>query len=114
MYNVDPVTEHFIVCSSSVDYDGLGLATEGEDFFAQSMEDMQKTLMDEDIPRMKKVFTKENMLSEIKKNGVFETKYRLDLEGMPTNVILRAALLTEDDGEKLIIGVLHDISHDAE
>jgi diguanylate cyclase (GGDEF)-like protein len=114
MYNVDPVTEHFIVCSSSVDYDGLGLATEGEDFFAQSMEDMQKTLMDEDIPRMKKVFTKENMLSEIKKNGVFETKYRLDLEGMPTNVILRAALLTEDDGEKLIIGVVHDISHGEE
>ncbi|MBQ1881165.1 MAG: EAL domain-containing protein, partial [Lachnospiraceae bacterium] len=105
MYTVDPDTDHFIVCSATSDYEELGLAVDGEDFYGQSMKDMQHTIYREDLPRLEKEFTKENVMAVISEKGVFETSYRLMIEDDPMEVRLRAVLVKETDGEKLIVGV---------
>ncbi|MBQ5533960.1 MAG: EAL domain-containing protein [Lachnospiraceae bacterium] len=105
MYTVDPDTDHFIVCSATSDYEELGLAVDGEDFYGQSMKDMQHTIYREDLPRLEREFTKENVMAVISEKGVFETSYRLMIEDDPMEVRLRAVLVKETDGEKLIVGV---------
>ena len=45
------------------------------------------------------------MLKEIRKNGLFFHNYRLLMNGKYVPLTLRAALIKEDDGEKLILGV---------
>ena len=52
-------------------------------------------------------FTKENVLKEIKENGIFIIDYRLLIEGAPVYVSLKAALVKEKDKPQLIVGVVN-------
>ncbi len=106
MYTVHPVTGKYYEYSSSDDYEGLGFAKSGDDFFAQAIEDGSKTIAPEDFDRYSKMFTKENVMSEIEKKGIFSMQYRLNIKGQPRPIILRAALVKEPDGDKLIVGVM--------
>ena len=55
--------------------------------------------------KFRKLFTKENALRTIRKKGLFKLQYRLMLDGKPKPVNARVALVKEDDGEKLIVGI---------
>ena len=105
LYLVDVETEHFLEYNSSKEYDRLGLTKQGEAFFTQVKKDSYDNIYPEDIQRHLKVLTKENMLKEIRKNGLFFHNYRLLMNGKYVPLTLRAALIKEDDGEKLILGV---------
>ena len=105
LYLVDVETEHFLEYNSSKEYDRLGLTKQGEAFFTQVKKDSYDNIYPEDIQRHLKVLTKENMLKEIRKNGLFFHNYRLLMNGKYVPITLRAALIKEDDGEKLILGV---------
>jgi hypothetical protein len=48
------------------------------------------------------------MIREIHEKGVFIHRYRLLLNGEYVPVTLRATMLDEDDGEKILLGVLKD------
>ena len=105
LYLVDPETEHFIEYSSSKEYARLGLMKQGENFFTQVKKDAYDNIYPEDVQRHLKVFTKENILNEIRRNGLFFHNYRLLMNGKYVPLTLRAAMTREDDGEKLILGV---------
>ena len=105
LYIVDPVTEQFFKYSSSKEYAQLGLTEQGEAFFDQVITDGEKVLYPEDRERLLYVLTKDNVLREISQNGLFVHNYRLLIEGSYVPVSLRATLLREDDGEKILFGV---------
>ena len=105
IYTVDPVTSHYIEYSATRDYAGLGLAKEGEDFFAQSRKESVRHVYTEDIEKFQTMLTRERVLDEISKNGFYGFQYRMYLDGEPTYVSIKAALVQEQDGPQLIIGV---------
>ena len=105
LYIVDPVTEQFFKYSSSTEYAQLGLTEHGEAFFDQVITDGEKVLYPEDKERLLNIFTKDNVLREIRQHGLFIHNYQLLIEGRYVPVSLRATLLREEDGEKILFGV---------
>ena len=105
LYTIEPDTNHYIQYNPSREFEKFGLAKQGDDFFTDVRLDAPKAIHPEDMDRHLRVFTKENMLREIKENGVFIHKYRLLMGGKTVQASLRAAMVEEDDGEKIILGV---------
>lgn len=104
IYVVNPDTDHFAEYSSTNQYESLGIEKSGEDFFNLSRHNMARVIYPGDKDRFMAVFTKENLLSILKRDGHFTTKYRLMVEGEPVWVSMKATLLEDEDGRHLIIG----------
>ena len=105
VYVVDAETERFFEYTASGEYAALGFTKQGEDFFAQAHKDASGAIDPQDLERHLRVFTRENVLAEIRRYGVFVHNYRLLLNGRSVPFSLKAKLVREDDGEKIIIGV---------
>lgn len=105
LYTIDPVTGHYIQYNPSKEYERFGLAEQGDDFFGDVVRDAPKAIAPDDIERHLRIFTKENMLREIREHGIFIHKYRLLLGGKIVSAGLKAKLIRESDGEKIILGV---------
>lgn len=105
IYTVDPETDHYLEYSATRDYEGLGLAKEGENFFYQALIESLRTICREDQEMFSDTFIKENVLEGIRNSRRFEMKYRLMIDGAPRPVRLKAAMVEELEGQKLIIGV---------
>jgi len=108
LYTVDPETGEYVQYSPSHEFESFGLARTGEDFFGDVVRDAPKAIDPRDMERHLRVFTKENMMNEIKKNGLLVHSYGLMIDGKSVPVQLRATLAREDDGEKIILGVSKD------
>ena len=104
IYIVDPETDAFIEFSSNGEYGQLGIEKSGEDFFNVSRQNMDSLIYPEDRDRFMAVFTKERVLSILKRDGAFTTKYRLMLNGEPVFISMKATLLEDEDGSHLVIG----------
>ena len=104
IYVVDPATEHFMEYSSTEPYASLGIEKEGDRFFETSRRNMDRLIYPEDRDRFMAVFTKERVMSILKRDGSFTTKYRLMLEGSPTYVSLKATLMEDEHGSHIIFG----------
>lgn len=105
IYTVDPQTDHYVEYSATKDYEGLGLAKEGDLFFDRTHEDATRAIYYEDLDLFKSTVTKENIIKEIEKHGLFAFDYRLMITGKPFYVSLKAAMVEEKDGPQLIVGV---------
>ena len=115
VYTVDPETGHYLEFRASSEYQTLGLATEGEDFFRHGIENGKKTVCPEDLPTYLQRFSKENILRQVREKGAFHMEHRLMMGGAPVPVSLRIAMVKEHDGEKLIAGVrIRDEARSAE
>lgn len=108
LYTIDPATNQYTQYNAAKAYEDFGLATRGEDFFADVLRDSPKAIAPEDLERHLRVLTKENMLAEIKKDGSLIHNYRMLMDGKPMPVSLRATLIQEGDGEKIILGITND------
>ncbi|MBR2706011.1 MAG: EAL domain-containing protein [Mogibacterium sp.] len=108
LYTVDPETGHYVQYNPSSEYESFGLAVQGEDFFDDVVRDAPKAIDPKDMERHLRVFTKENVMEEIEKNGVFIHNYGLLIDGRSVPASLRATLAHEEDGEKIILGVSID------
>lgn len=108
LYTIDPVTGQYTQYNPSNDYENVGLAKQGDDFFADVLLDSPRAIDPQDLERLLRVLTKENMLFEIQKNGFLVHNYRMLLNGQPIPVSLRATLIQENDGEKIILGITND------
>ena len=104
LYVVDPETDYFVEYGASKEYENLGIERSGGDFFNLSRKNMEQLIYPDDRDRFMAVFTKERVLSIVRRDGIFTTKYRLVLEGKPTYVSMKATLLEDEDGSHLIIG----------
>ena len=105
IYTVDPETEHYLVQTSTKAFDRLGVAQEGEGFFAQALADGATRVYPEDVDKFQAQFTRERILEEIEKNGQFVIQYRLMMDGEPKYVSAKAVLVEEQNTPKLIIGI---------
>ena len=108
LYTVDPETNHYTQYNPSEGFADFGLATYGEDFFADVVLDAPKAIPPEDIERHLRILTKENMMREIRENGFFIYHYRLKMEGKTVPVNLRATIVSGTDGDRIILGVAND------
>ena len=105
LYTVDPATSQYLEYNVMSDYEGLGLAKKGDDFFADAIAEGPRALYPDDLPEYNRIFTKENVIGEIEKAGLFVMHYRLMIDGRPEPVTLKAAIVNEPDGDKLIVGI---------
>ena len=53
------------------------------------------------------MINKDRILREIRNNGVYAFNYRMLIEDRPTYVTLKAAMIEEKTGPKLIVGVIN-------
>ena len=105
IYTVDPDTEHYSLYGVDADNIGIDLSKEGDDFFKKALTYGMKYIIREDHPLFLSRFSKEKILNTIKENGVYILNYRLMIKDKPTYVSLRAVLVDEPDGSKIIIGI---------
>ena len=108
LYTVDPVTGKYTQYSPSSEFEKFGLASQGEDFFTDVVSDAPKAIAPKDMERHLRVMTRENMLRDIRNSGVFIHHYRMIMDGRIVPTSLKATLIKESDGEKIILGVTED------
>ena len=105
MYIVDLETEEYTEYRATSDFEKLGLAKQGENFFERTHKNAEKTIFPEDLQKFKGEFTKENIMKEIAQKGVFTVHYRLLIDGEPKPASTRIALVKENGENKLIVGI---------
>ena len=105
IYIVVPETGSYREISSSAGYDSFAQAKKGADFFASVRETSREFCYPEDLSRFLSVFTKENVMEEIRRRGIFTVSYRIMMENRPVYVQLKAAMVEESEGTRLIVGV---------
>ena len=108
LYYVNLENEQYTEFSSSREYKDLGIANQGTEFFQTTYENSLRTVHPEDLELFHSQVTKENILAQIKQNGVFVLDYRLLSGELPTYVRLKAAKITEDEKNFLIIGLFDE------
>ncbi|MBQ7153845.1 MAG: EAL domain-containing protein [Clostridia bacterium] len=108
IYYVNLETEGFIEFSSQSSYASLGIEKTGEKFFETSLKNIDKVIYEEDRSLMYELFTKENLLSELKTNPAFFLNYRLMMNGVPTHVRMKATMI-DDKGIKYMVIAVNNI-----
>ena len=111
IYTVDPETDSYREYSTISTYEALGLPKEGEDFFGRSLVESERTFFKDDLEMFRRVWSKEHILEQIEKDGTFSLQYHLMINGVPTRVLLKAAMVEEKEGKRLLIGVTNVDSH---
>ena len=108
LYTVDPETGRYTQYSPINEFEKIGLARQGEDFFADVILDAPKAIAPEDMERHLRALTKENMLSVIQRGEIFKHHYRIILSGQYVPASLIATMVEEDGGKKILLGVTKD------
>ena len=109
VYVVDPETDGYREFSATDSYvETFAQAKDGTDFFGTVREAARRHNHPEDLDRFLSVFTKDNILTTIRNNGLFTLVYRLMMEGSSLYVQMNAAMVEEKEGPRLIVG-LNDI-----
>ena len=105
VYIVMPESGRYREYSSTEGFEKFALPKEGMDFFSITREKARGVIYPEDLERFLALFAKENIFSEIEKSGIFVLSYRLVIDGKPRYVQLKAAMVEETDGPRLIVGI---------
>ena len=105
IYIVVPETGRYRRYSTAGEYEKLRLPEEGMDFFQDTRDLCASVVYPDDIRRFQSLFTREAVLSEIERTGMFALSYRMMINGSPLYVMLKAAMVEEAEGKRLIIGI---------
>jgi len=105
IYTVNPDTGHYVEYGATADYAGLNIPKEGEDFYFASKVQSERLVWPEDREMFQTMLNRERIMDEIRKNGLFTMRYRMNIDGEPRYTGLKATLIEEQDGPQLIIGV---------
>jgi diguanylate cyclase (GGDEF)-like protein len=106
VYVVDPESGEYREFSSSAAYQkSFAQAKGGTDFFGTVREAAHRFNHPEDLSLFLSTFTKENVMAEIQRSGIFTLAYRLVMNGKPLHVQLKAAMVEEKEGLRLIVGI---------
>lgn len=109
VYVVDPETDSYREFSSTDNYtESLQQAKDGENFFEKVRKVAHEANYPADLKRFLSAFTKENVMAEIARSGIFTFGYRIMMDGRPVHVQMKAALVEEKEGARLIVG-LNDV-----
>ena len=102
---VVPETGRYRQYSAATLYDGAGLPQEGEDFFSTMRELSSQFVCPEDVARFRSLFTREGVLAAIQRSGIFALSYRLMFGDKQNYVQIKAAMVDEKEGARLIVGI---------
>ncbi|MCR5735271.1 MAG: GGDEF domain-containing protein [Lachnospiraceae bacterium] len=105
LYIVIAETGRYREYRSTEGVDRFNVPRMGEDFYEVSREQIKNFVYHEDLNRFLSMYTKEGILSEIERNGIFTMSFRLVPDGRPIYVQLKAAIVEESDAHKLIVGI---------
>ena len=105
IYEVDPMTDRYREFGAADGFRRLGQPKEGENFFDSAREAARVHNYSEDVNLFLSVFTKENVIAEIERSGIFSLSYRLNIDGKPNYVQLKAAMIQEQKERRLIVGI---------
>jgi diguanylate cyclase (GGDEF)-like protein len=105
VYVVDPVTERYREFSSKEEFKGLNLAEEGTDFFETTIRLGRNVVCPEDMDRFLSGFSRDIVMAETANGGVYSLNYRIMLGGRENYIQLKAAMVDEEDGSNLIVGI---------
>ena len=109
VYVVDPETGHYREFSATDRYTELfSQAKEGTDFFATVREAARQYIHPDDLVRFLSLFTRDRVMANIADSGIFTLDYRILMGGRPLFVQLKAAMVEEKEGPRLIVG-LNDV-----
>ncbi|MEE5993331.1 MAG: GGDEF domain-containing protein [Oscillospiraceae bacterium] len=81
IYYVNTTTNEYTRYSASEQYEKLGMTQWGADFFADSAEDIQKYIHEEDKEEVLAEMKKERILERLQKEGSMTLRYRQFLDG---------------------------------
>ena len=95
----------YVEYSSTSEYENLGIAKHGEDFFAATEENSFKFVYEEDREYFVEMLTKENILKTIEESGILIINYRMVIDEKLVYVGLRGVLVDDNEGQRLVIGI---------
>lgn len=107
IYTVDPKTGFYELFKTTASYQQYELDSEGRDFFKESTENLKKIIHKDDLPGFLKVFNKEHILNVINAQGLFAYSCRIMMDNAPVYVTMKAAIVEEMDGPRLIFGLIN-------
>lgn len=106
IYVINPDNWEYREFNANDKFKDLGLPKEGVDFFGASRQNALKVISPEDKERFINIFTEKNVLEEIETNGVFSMIYRIMMDNEPNYVQIKAAMVEEQEGFRLIVGIV--------
>jgi len=106
IYIVVPETGRYREYSASTVFKTLAIPNTGLDFFGESRNNARSSIHPDDLERFLTLFTRDGILSEIEHNGFFSLTYRLVIDNKPRYVQLKAAMVNEKEGRRLIVGII--------
>ena len=106
IYVVVPETGRYREYSSAEGFDAFSMPGDGLDFFSDFRQNSIRMVYPEDQNRVFTALSTDNVMEEIQNNGIFTLTFRrLVSEGEPSYVQLKAALVEEQEGRRLIVGI---------
>ena len=106
VYVVEPETGCYREFSSTDDFaENLSNVKPGTDFFENVRAAAAHYVHPADRRRYRAIVTRENIMAEIGRSGSFSFGYRFMMKGKPIHVLLKAAMMEEKEGPRLIIGL---------
>ena len=107
IYVVDLNTDAYICYDSTEEYETLNIAKEGPSFFTETVKNAWNVVYADDLKSFMRVFDKKTIMEQINTNGLFAFNYRLKMKSNIIHVVLKATIVKEEDGDKLIFGILN-------
>ena len=109
VYVIDPQTGRYREFSGNADYEAnFAQAKEGADFFATLREAARVYSHPSDRERVLSKLNQDNIMAQIGRSGIYTLSYRIMVDGQPLHVQLNAAMVEEEEGARLIVG-LNDV-----
>lgn len=105
IYIVDPVHGYYREYSTTEAFQSLKLSKYGMNFFDTTHDLAYSFVHPEDLNRFLALFSKEHILAEIEKDGMFTLSYRMLIEDRIVYVQTKAAMVDEPEGKRLIVGI---------
>lgn len=106
IYYVNTENNTYKEYTSSEKYAHLKIGTTGEDFFAETQENMKHDIFPEDLPMMAREMEKDYLLNSLKSTGSYTINYRLILDGTPQYVSL-FAIRPKEHSHHIIVAVVN-------
>ena len=105
VYAVNPDTGVYHELTERQEYRDYVHLEGGQDFFADVVDKCRKVAHQDDLGVLESLLVRERILSEVRSNGTFSMTFRMNMDGVPLYVNMRAALVEERDGPQLIVGL---------
>ncbi|MBO4862761.1 MAG: GGDEF domain-containing protein [Eubacterium sp.] len=106
LYYVNLETNEYTEYSSTEAYRKLDIGNHGNDFFAETQENMKRDIYPDDYQMMADVMDKNNLLEALSRDNFITVTYRLYINGEAEYVNLRA-IRPKSDPNHIVVGVIN-------